>query len=134
MRHAKKNNWTIILVEFAGYGDTDEAINKEIGNYPHVATVTKHDADGGKDIIKYIQDNPQWSLNLVICGIYGDCCVSDTVYGLFDNSDIVEVDVVADAIVPEYMPGTELDENDNHPERIVTMADIVCLVEDRSRV
>lgn len=130
IRLAIQNSYAIIIVEFDKCGDTNYDIIKEVRGYPHRATVIKYDRDGSKKIIDCLDDHPKWSRSLLVCGIYGPECVSETVAGLFDNCDIVEIDVVGDAVVPDYMPGTELDENDNHPERIITVADVVILVEE----
>ena len=85
----------------------------------------KSETDGGKEILECLYNHNKWSRNLVVCGIYGDCCVSDTVAGLYDNSNIVEVDIVSDAIIPDYCSSAESSEYGDCPERLTTTDDLL---------
>lgn len=116
--HAKQNEWAIIVVEFRDYGETVETIQGCLSGYPHWTTVYKTDCDGGNQVIKCIQDHPTWSMDLLVCGIYGPGCVAATVYGLFDSSNLVEVSVVLDAIAPDYHSCSGEQEIETHTEDI----------------
>jgi len=102
VRLAKTNQWGIVLVEFGGLGRTTQQIVDEIGDYPHVDTVIKNCEDGGEEVVDCLRGHPKWSNHLLVCGVYGDACVPATVKGLFEHSDLVEVDVVTDLVTPEY--------------------------------
>lgn len=121
IRHAKQNEWAIIVVEFHGYGETDEEISNMLVDYPHCTTVQKGSCNGGKEIIDCINEHPSWSLNLLVCGVYGPDCVAATVSGIFDTSDLAEVDVVTDATCPKY----ESYQDDEEREREVTVNEVV---------
>lgn len=125
IQHAKQNRWAIILVKFQGSGPIFKEILETIKDYPNQATVTKSACDGGREIIKCINDRKSWSLDLLVCGVYGDECVSETVAGLFNNSDLVEVDVITDAIYPPYMSSSEQDEHGQQQEREVELDKIL---------
>jgi nicotinamidase-related amidase len=102
VKHAMAKGWAIIVVEYVGSGATDKEITEALGEYPHQETVVKDGCDGSREILECIASEPAWSLNLLVCGVYGPDCVAATVSGLFDNSSLVEVDVVTDAISPSY--------------------------------
>ena len=124
---AMQNEWPIVLVELFPQTETNcttQAIIETLVGYPHQATIGKSEQNGGEEVIRCINDRKTWSLNLFVCGVYGDQCVPATVAGLFDKSDLVEVDVIADAIYPPYRSQSELDEHYQLRERIVTLEDI----------
>lgn len=124
IQHAMGKKWAIIVVENDGSGDTDEEITQTLQGYPHKETVTKYENNGGLEVIQCVQSHPTWSIHLIVCGIYGDECVSETVAGLFDHSDVIEVDVVSDAICPAYMSSSEPDDYDQQKEFVTTMEEL----------
>lgn len=109
VRHAKENNWGIIVVEFYDMGNTDERISELLAEYPYCQTVYKNEMDGSKEILEAINCSPNLSSDIVVCGIYGPECVSATVDGLLMNSTLSEVDVVEDAVCPAYCPYGSID-------------------------
>lgn len=119
IQHAMANKWGIILVEYDGSGDTIKLILDTVSGYQHLEIVKKSEQNGGPEVIACLDSNPKWSMNLIVCGIFGDQCVPDTVRGIFDNSDIVEIDVVTDLIYPSYT--SYYDEEDEGEEREITM-------------
>ena len=123
--HAKQNKWPIILVEFNASGRTTSAILEAVENYPFTETVTKETGSGGKEVMACLLHHPEWPLNLLVCGIYGPECVAETVAGLLDNSDLVEVDVIIDAIYPPYCSLAELDEHGQQREGEFFVSEIV---------
>lgn len=123
--HAKQQKWAVILVEYYGFGNTNKDIREAVKNYPHIKTVIKKEWDGGKEVVDCINRHPSWSLNLLICGIYGNQCVSYTVAGLFDASDLVEVDIITDAVSPSYCSSSEKDEHGQQQEREIMIGDLV---------
>jgi len=130
IRHAIAKKWAIIVVEYSGSGETDQEITQALRGYPHKDTVTKHDCDGGRQVIACIESHPAWSTNLLVCGVYGPNCVAATVRGLFENSDVVEIDVVRDAVCPEYASyGGQL-----QFEKLVTLKDLGILTTEGSVV
>ena len=130
VRHAIAKKWAIIVVEYSGSGETDQEITQAIEGYPHQDTVTKYGCDGGREVIECITSHPAWSTNLLVCGIYGPNCVAATVTGLFESSDVVEVDVVSDAVCPpyeSYCAGSQA-------ERLVTLRELGILTTEGSVV
>lgn len=132
VRHARQNEWAIIVVELDGFGNTDVAILDELAGYLHKDIVMKYRCNGGLEVIRCINDHPTWSLDLLVCGLYGDECVSETVAGLFDESDLVEVTVVNDAIWPEYMSSYGEDESGQQKESVTTTDELGITVEVES--
>jgi hypothetical protein len=124
IQHAKQNEWPVIVVEFTACGETNASIVEALSGYTHKETVSKSIGDGGPEIIKCIEKHQTWSLDLLVCVLYGNECVSDTVAGLFETSDLVEVDVVTDAVYPDYCSSSEVDEHGQQREREVLVADI----------
>lgn len=120
IKHAMENKWAIIVVEYDWSGATNVKITQALGEYLHQETVVKHNCDGGKEIIDCIESRPTWSTNLLVCGVYGPECVAQTVAGLIERSDVVEIDVVIDAVCPEYKSCNEHEQ----AERIVTMREL----------
>jgi len=102
IRHAIAKKWAIIVVEYDGSGETDQEITQTLHGYPHQETVIKYGQDGGKEVVDCLESHPAWSASLLVCGIYGPDCVAQTIQGIFANSDVAEVDVVADAVCPPY--------------------------------
>ena len=106
IEQAKQNNWAIILVQLV-YGKGTNICKKildAVEGYPHLAFVSKNGMDGGKQVLDCLRHSPKWSLDLLVCGVFGDQCVAATVEGLLCGSDLVEVSVIQDAIYPEYVP------------------------------
>lgn len=123
--HAKQNEWAIIVVEFEGNGKTDEAILESLVGYPHWTTLYKVRCDGGIQVVRCINEHPTWSLNTLVCGIYGPQCVADTIRGMFDASNLVEVAVVADAVYPDYRSCTKKLDHGVFQEAEVQTVDVV---------
>lgn len=122
---AKSNNWGIILVEFSGFGQTTQRILDAIGAYQHVDTVIKYTEDGGAEVCQCLKNNPCWSLNLLVCGVFGDACVPATVRSLFEHNSLVEMDVVIDLVVPEYESDYRVSYHDEGPpERSISLASL----------
>ena len=90
----------------------------------------KYDQDGGKEVIDCIESHPAWSVNLLVCGIYGPDCVSQTVQGILANSDVAEVDIVSDAVCPPY----ETHHDYERTERLMTMEELGILTTEGSVV
>ncbi|KKN91199.1 hypothetical protein LCGC14_0220670 [marine sediment metagenome] len=132
IQYARQKIWAIIVVEYEGRGNTDDAIIQALDEYPHKETVYKQGMDGGKKVLDCINSHPSWPLDLLVCGIYGHACVPETVSGLFKSSDLVEISVVTDAVFKYYYPQTKMDEHDRHPEWMITMKNV--LIDEESEV
>lgn len=124
IKQARQQRWAIILVEYGGCGPTNEIILEGVRDYPYTRTVIKFGEDGGEEIIECLNKHPAWSPDLLVCGIFGDECVPATVNGLFHNSNLVEVNVVADAIYPPYCSRSEEDEHGQQRECEIKMEEI----------
>lgn len=125
IRYAKENKWPVIVVEYIGYERTDDLILEALCGYPHQETVFKDENDGGLEVMNCLDEHPAWPLNLLVCGICGNECVAETVSGLFEASSLIEVDVITDAIIPDYSSRTTPNENGNLPEKRVVVKDVV---------
>lgn len=124
IRHARQQRWAIILVEYDSFDSTVKEIIEALKDYPYQETVIKSCNDGGEKIIECIRNKKTWSLDLMVCGLYGDQCVAETVQGLFDNSNEVLVDVVADAVWPPYSSSSKKNEQGQQQEREVSIKEI----------
>lgn len=122
VRHAKNNGWAIIVVEFRDHGETDRAIHNSLVGYSHWATVYKKGMDGGKQVVDCINKHPSWPLNILVCGLYGPQCVASTVSGMLDFSALIEIDVVTDAVYPDYR---SYNTKEKQREREITVDDVV---------
>lgn len=125
IRHAIQNKWPIIFVEGREQDTTIEEITNIVDDYPHKTTVIKADWNGGAEVMECLNEHPSWPLNLLVCGIYGDYCVSATVNGLFVESDLVEIDVVTDAV---YASGEGYVYTSAGREKVVTTEDLGIVV------
>ncbi len=104
VQYAIKNCWSIIFVEFDPYGTTIEILSELVADYQHFMAVQKYGQDGGPQVIECLQEHPQWSRHLLVCGLYGDACVPSTVQGLLRDNILTEVDVITDLVLPRYQP------------------------------
>ncbi len=123
IRHAMVHSWGIILVEYNYYGSTNITILDEVAGYRHLEIVKKDYPNGGVEVTDCLSKHPDWSLNLLVCGIYGNECVAETVAGIFEENDLVEIDVVTDLVSPPYCSHCD-DEYGDLPEREITMAQL----------
>ena len=111
IQHAMIRGWGIIVVEYRDNGRTHEDILDTVSGYKHFEVVGKNQPDGGKEVLSRLEANPGWSTDILVCGIFGNCCVSQTVSGIFDGSDLAEVCVLEDLVYPDYEPHKERDED-----------------------
>lgn len=98
------NNWPIIIVYFASTYDDNNLI-KEMRNileYKNAVLVTKTRCDGSEQILDQI-DLHKWPLNVIVCGVYGDECVSETVNGLAERDRKIQINVLEDCIWPNKL-------------------------------
>lgn len=123
--YAKNNEYSIILVEFKNHGPTTNEIMVAIGQYKHYEIVIKKEEDGGPEVSRCLERNTNWSLNTIVCGIFGDACVPQTVSGMFENSPLIEIDIIADAIDPTYLSFCREKTDDERKERVITSKDIL---------
>ena len=129
IKHAIAKKWAIIVVEYDGSGETDQEIEQTLQGYPHKETVTKYGQDGGKEVVDCLESHPAWSVNLIVCGIYGPDCVAQTVRGILSNSDVAEIDIVTDAVCPPYENCHDL-----RSEELTTMEELGILTTEGSVV
>lgn len=115
--HARVNEWGIILVEFLNCGITTKAILDAVSGYEHLETVQKDQDDGGPEVVRCLQRYPKWSLNILVCGVFGNECIPATVAGIFENHDLVEIDVVTDLVYPGYVSNCDNYDDDRQRER-----------------
>lgn len=128
IQFAKRNELPIILVKFLTCGNIDSAILKEVKDYHSRATVYKTGCDGGREVIECLVAN-DWSFDLLVCGVWGNQCVTETVSGLFNNSDVVEVSVVTDAVYPPYLSSSEPDEHGQQKEAEMEANELMDMLE-----
>ncbi len=102
---AKRRNWGIIFLEYKPtdeMGRTHEGFSSLIRGYRHKARVTKNDDDGSLEVVKAIRRREFGKRTLRVCGVNVDCCVFDTVNGLLDRLEQVQIQVVKDACGSEW--------------------------------
>lgn len=100
------NGWPIIVVMYEGVfddcgNDTIEEM-QDILSYRNAVLVKKRRPDGSEQILDQI-DCHKWPLNVVVCGVFGDECVQETVNGLLERDRRIEVSVLKDCIWPNRM-------------------------------
>lgn len=81
----KKKKQDIAIVEYMSFGNTIPKIYNKIRKYPY-HYVDKDSNDGSAEILRTI-DSPVY----VVCGIYADYCIAETVEGLAYSNKQVEV-------------------------------------------
>lgn len=98
------NNWPIVVVYFdSSFGDNyliKEMI--DILEYENSVLVTKYRCDGSEQILDQI-DLHEWPLNVVVCGVYGNECVQETVNGLAERDRKIQINVLEDCIWPNSL-------------------------------
>lgn len=127
VQYARQRKWAIILVEFSQCGTTNVKIINALKGYPYQAKVVKECNDGGREIIKCIIREKTWSFDLLVCGVYGPECVAETVAGLLNHSDLVEVDIITDAVCPAYRSLSEENEYDGRQREFEVVMEDVCV-------
>ncbi|KKN01193.1 hypothetical protein LCGC14_1130340 [marine sediment metagenome] len=102
MREFKYRQWPIVMVEFVQY---DTPIIPElldiVKDYKCWQLVKKGGVDGSDAILSQLR-RWEWPLNFCICGIYGSECVAETVNGLIVKEPKARVEIMVDAVYPEY--------------------------------
>jgi len=102
VEHARQQKWGILVVEFDGYGDTIDSIAQAVGGYEMAHDVVKDHMGGGEEVMECLNRHPELPRDLVVCGIFGEQCVSRTIYELCLMQEIPVIDVLEDGIAPEY--------------------------------
>jgi len=98
VRHARQNNWFIIIMELVGCGDTFEHITCELDNYKNSAYLFKRQNSGASHIIKYFDDiDTKIPKDFVVCGVNGDMCVADTISDMLCECCGINVTMINDA-------------------------------------
>jgi len=98
------NNWPIIVVYFDSSYNDNYIIQEmeDILKYENAIFVTKHRCDGSEQILDQI-DLHKWPLNVVVCGVYGNECVQETVNGLAERDRKIQINVLEDCIWPNSL-------------------------------
>lgn len=98
------NNWPIIIVYFEGAYDRKDLIKEmeDILEYKRSVLVKKTRCDGSEQILDQI-DLHEWPLNVVVCGVYGNECVQETVNGLAERDRKIQISVLEDCIWPNSL-------------------------------
>jgi nicotinamidase-related amidase len=99
VQYAIRQGWPIVVVEFEGYGETEVDVMAEVLKSPQYEIVTKHQCSGGEEVSEACHKRG-WPNNFVVCGVYGDQCVSDTIATLVDIHGTV-VDIIKNAVYPD---------------------------------
>lgn len=97
-------NWPIIIVYFDSNFE-DNCLIKEmldILKYKNSVLVEKRRCDGSEQILDQI-DLHEWPLDVVVCGVYGNECVQETVNGLAERDRKIQINVLEDCIWPNSL-------------------------------
>ena len=86
---ANLNNWPIILLEFGGFGPTDQRILDALSTIEYYKK-TKDNDDGSEEVNETIEEFglPR---TVRLCGVNTNCCVYETYRGLADQGYPLEV-------------------------------------------
>lgn len=98
---AVKDKVPIIFVEFWGCGRTHRKLTKYTKNYTKKIHVKKHHCDGSDEVLQACKELGIRPSHLVVCGIYFNACVHDTVRGLSKKSK-AKISVIEEAT--DYQP------------------------------
>jgi nicotinamidase-related amidase len=108
------NDWPIIVVM---YEDVFDDVNndivpemKDILLYKNSVLVRKNRPDGSEQVLDQI-DFHKWPLNVVVCGVFGDECLQETVNGLLERDRQIEIEVLKDCMWPDRIVIEEDNEN-----------------------
>lgn len=82
IRKAKKKKWVIFVVEIKGGGATIQPIEDEMYGYELAIRVKKTMPSGAVVLKKHFNHLSLQLKEIVVCGVYTDCCVKHTVHGL----------------------------------------------------
>jgi len=95
------NNWPIIVVYFDSSFEDNYLIEEMLNilEYKKSVLVTKNRCDGSEQILDQI-DFHNWPLNVVVCGVFGNECVSETVNGLAERDRKISITILKDCIWP----------------------------------
>jgi len=106
-----RKRWPIILVEYdCACSDTDQEIIDALWEYEDLVKVVHKERVSGAAEVLYELRRTQWPKDLVVAGVYGNCCVSATVDWLVKLEPKINVEVRTDCIWPEYAYYECLDE------------------------
>lgn len=89
---AKSNNEEIVIVEFAGYGETHQLIMNQIKDYDKTHFVKKETPAGGYNIFDMFKKKRLSTQKFLVCGIYADQCVratSETLKTYFPSCEVM---------------------------------------------
>lgn len=102
MYEFKYQQWPIMMVQFVQYETPiiSELISI-VKNYNCWQLVNKDRVDGS-DAVLSKQQYWKWPTNFTVCGIYGDECVAETVNGIIHKEPNAHVEVMIEAIYPNY--------------------------------
>ena len=79
--NAIQRGWTIVVLEYVGYGRTDKGIRDKMANYDKVFYALKNDDNGADELITILSHLGVGSPREVrFCGVNTCCCVRDTAY------------------------------------------------------
>lgn len=98
----KYHQWPIIMVQFIQYNSV--IIPELLGilkNYKCWQLASKNQVDGSTTVLSW-QRYWKWPTNFTVCGIYGEECVAETVSGIIVKEPKSRVEVMVDAIYPDY--------------------------------
>lgn len=95
------NNWPIIVVYFDSSFEDNYLIEEMLNilEYKKSVLVTKKGCDGSTEILDAIDLN-RFSLNVVMGGVYGDECVSETLNGLVEKDRKISITVLKNLVWP----------------------------------
>jgi nicotinamidase-related amidase len=102
---AKKDDATILVLEYEGFGKTRDDIIDAIGDYTYFNSAQKYTDDGSKQITGFVGNE----VPLKICGVNFGCCVRETALGATKRG--YDVEVISEAC---YQPEDWEDEDENY--------------------
>lgn len=117
------NNYPIMVVYFDSSFEDNYLIQEmlDILEYKNSVLVTKQRCDGSEQILDQI-DLRKWPLNVVVCGVYGNECVQETVNGLAERDRKISITILKDCIWPE---GVAVDPNNEDKIEIHHQSELV---------
>ncbi len=93
----------VILVEFAGFGDTYDRLRRHLRGYPLFERVTKNRRDGSLEVLEACRERGFATSFFRMCGLYTFECIAETAEGLAKNEPGCRIHLVKEALTDKVM-------------------------------
>lgn len=107
VRKAKKNREGIVVLQYAGEGQTHSSIRKALKGYRKVRFERKWEDDGSIEFLHACRKGRFSTRKVLVCGVNVHYCVIDTIRGIKRQRPRTQIVVVRKATNDHYHNRTE---------------------------